>query len=208
MKVAVIFYGRISKFRETYHSFSRVFGETNPDIFYSCDNEDEIYISEFKELYRPIAVCNEKINYSVNFGVYPGLESQTNIHNMTCHFINKMRVFELMEKYVKESGTVYDLVLSTRLDIIYISPIILSEPANNCIYIPDGWDYSGLNDQIAYGNMAVMDIYMNIFINTELFLKKNKSKPHPESLNNYNIIYNGIDVVRFPLKYYIIREVA
>ena len=205
MKVAVLLYGRINKYRDTYESFLRVFNAHDVDIFYSCDAGEETLVSDFKELYKPVAVCNDKIEYSVDFRQFLDEIPDTHIHNMTLHYINKMRVFQLLQSHIKEMNTHYDIIFSTRLDIIYKGTINFSIPEHDTIHVPEGYDFYGLNDQIAYGNLEVMSVYMNIFNNALIILQAGKSFLHPETLNMNNMKYNGIMVERFPLDYYITR---
>jgi hypothetical protein len=200
MKLAVLFYGRIKGYRNTYSSFKKTFDGHDVDIFYSCDAEDDSLIRDFTSLYSPIAICNEKITYTVDFGAFPNVE--TNVHNMTCHFINKMRVFQLLERHIQTSGTVYDSIISTRLDIIYTSPIPFCIEEKETIGIPEGNDYGGVNDQIAFGTLETMRVYMNIFTSAEAILKDKKCRAHPETLNMVLLRNNRIYIDRFPLEYY------
>ena len=208
MKLAILFYGRINKFKSTYDSFINAIGNNEMDIFYSCDSEDPTLLSEFNDLYKPIAVCNEKIHYSVNFSSYPGKEPCTNIHNMTCQFINKQRVFRLFKEHIEKTNATYDNILSTRLDLLYISSIPLCIPEENAIYLPeqyDAWHRTVYNDQLAFGNMDTMDIYMNIFNMAELYLNQGRCIPHPEFLNEANIVYHGLKLVQLPIETSILR---
>jgi hypothetical protein len=43
-------------------------------------------------------INNNPTTYDYDLGKYSGKRWETNIHNMTCHFINKNRVFSLLEK--------------------------------------------------------------------------------------------------------------
>ena len=203
MKLAILLYGRIKEYRNTHSSFKKTFDGHDIDIFYSCDAEDDSLISDFTSIYSPIAICNEKITYTVDFGAFPNAE--TNVHNMTCHFINKMRVFQLLEDHIAARGTIYDTIISTRLDIVYSSPIPFCKPEEGIIYIPEKFDYYGINDQVAFGTLETMRIYMNIFNSAKTFMNDKTFKPHPETLNMVLLKYNGIWVERFPLDYYIKR---
>jgi hypothetical protein len=207
MHIALAFYGRINKFREHYNNIFQSFGATNTiDIFFSCDAAPENDIKEFIGWYKPKKIINDKIAYMADFGKFPGrTESGTNIHNMTCHFINKRRVYKLIETYAEETKTHYDWVVVTRLDLFYFNTFNFAEPDKNTIYIPAGSDHTGLNDQIAMGNMAVMKKYCDIFNNTFHLLLNKLAIPHPETLNFAHIMYQKIDIFRVPIKYEIRR---
>lgn len=98
MRIAVLCYGRLNKCIEHYNNIINSIGiEHNIDFFMSSDNSDEKLLNDFCSLYKPIAYVNDKIEYTCNLSKYSGLRIETNVHNMTCHFINKGRVFSLLE---------------------------------------------------------------------------------------------------------------
>ena len=71
-------------------------GDNEVDFFYSSDAESAELISEFTELYKPVAICNDRIENTIEEQLYkypnppsPEHYNLTSIHNMTRHFINK-----------------------------------------------------------------------------------------------------------------------
>jgi hypothetical protein len=130
---------------------------------------------------------------------------ETNIHNMTCHFINKEFVWNLFEDYMKVTDTHYEGVVALRVDLSFGSPVQFSPIIENTIYVPDGNDYYGLNDQFAYGSVDAMKKYMCMYSSSKFLLENRLSIPHPESLNLANISYHHVDIVRFPLNHDILR---
>jgi hypothetical protein len=125
---------------------------------------------------------------------------------MTRHFINKQRVFNLLEEHIKTTGSQYDVVLSIRADL-KINNRFNFNTKPNTIYIPRGNDFINyaINDQIAYGSYDVMKKYMNVINNCDKILKGGKSIPHPESLTLANLEINNIKIVRVGLDYYIYK---
>ena len=121
---------------------------------------------------------------------------------MICHFINKQRVFELLEKH----NETYDIVVSLRIDIVFKNKFDFSNIVENTIYIPDNYDWGGINDQVAYGNMEVMKKYNYIFKNIIYLLDNKLSIVHPETLTLANIIFNKLKINRFKLSYFIERR--
>ena len=121
-------------------------------------------------------VKNEKIYYLVDFSIYlRGRPRETSIHNVTCHFINKEGVFKLLEQHVEKTGSKYDCIISTCVDIKYHEPFYWEKFINNdpsVIFIPDSCDAHGINDQIAIGNLSSMKKYMNIYSNTISLLER------------------------------------
>ena len=201
MRVAVLVYGRLNKCVEHYQNIiENIRGDT--DFFLSSDNSPMIH--DFIRLYKPILYNNSPIKYTYDLGKYPGKRRETNIHNMTCHFINKNRVFVLLEEYISKTNTVYDMVLSLRIDCVFKTPF-LTNVYNNTIYIPLGCDHidNAINDQIAYGKVDVMKKYNSI--NAVDLLEKKCTIPHPESLTFANIRLHNLQVKRVSIPYYIER---
>jgi len=136
---------------------------------------------------------NRPIKYEYDLSKYSGKRSETNIHNMTCHFINKNRVLILLEEH------------TNRIDCVFTNTFDFGSLEDNSIYIPAGYDHvnNGINDQIAYGKMDVMKKYNSI--NAVDLLEKKLSIPHPESINCANIRYYGLNIKSPRIIYYIDR---
>jgi hypothetical protein len=199
MKIAVLVYGRLEKCANNYANILENIGlQHELDFFVSSDNS--VYMKQFIKMYKPKLWVNDPIKYTVDFGKYPTNRPETNIHNMTCHFINKQRVFELFKGY---NGN-YDVVLSLRIDLHFDTPFTFEDIQENTVYIPCGSDWGGINDQLAYGTFETMAKYHSIFENC-VYLLESGTVPHPETLNSANIIYNKLNIIRFPMDYYIKR---
>jgi len=120
---------------------------------------------------------------------------------MIRHFINKKRVFKLLEEEILKSNITYDIIISLRLDLLFNNKLSLNTINSNILYIPIGYDYRGINDQIAMGDFITMKKYNNIIDNVIFLLSNNISIVHPESLTKSNIIYNNLVVERIDLQY-------
>jgi hypothetical protein len=118
-------------------------------IFFSSDNSSESLFNDFIHLYKPKLYNNSSIQYEYNLGKYSGRRDETCIHNMTCHFINKNRVFLLLEEYKNKENIHYDCVISLRIDLVFLNNLIFNNLKDNTIYIPNGEDYvhNGINDK-------------------------------------------------------------
>ena len=204
MLIGVCFFGRLRHFDKKY--FLNSFGANHTyNFFYSGDNEPEDLLAEFQRVYTPIAINNEKLSYTIDFGIYPNNKtSPVNIANMTRHILNKKRVFGLLEEYCKTTQTSYDLVVSCRLDLSMdaYSPEL---PLENTVYIPDGEDHTGINDRFAMGDLQTMKHYMNLYDNCAYLLENGISVPHPENLHLYNLLHCKINIQRINLRQNIIR---
>ena len=206
MHIAVLIYGRLNKCAENYENIIENIGKHNSiDFFFSSDNSCESLVNDFIKLYKPKLYNNNATQYEYNLGKYPGIRSETNIHNMTCHFINKNRVFMLLEEYINKENINYDCVISLRVDCVFHNNFIFDNLKENTIYIPHGNDFidNAINDQIAYGIVDVMKKYNSIDI-VDL-LEKKLSIPHPESLTLANIIFYKLQIERVNIKYILNR---
>jgi len=203
MYIAVLIYGRLDKCIEHYDNIVDSLGKNNHiDFFLSSDNSSESQLSNFIRVYNPILYDNTSIHYEYDLSKYNGRRGETNIHNMSCHFINKNRVFMLMEEHISKNNNQYDCVVSLRTDCVFKSKFDFNSLDNNTIYIPFGYDYinNAINDQIAYGKIDVMKKYNSI--NAVDLLERKLSIPHPESLNYANIHFHKLNIIRPLIKYH------
>ena len=202
MRIAILVFGRLDACEQHYDNIKATFGEGNHiDFFASSD--DSPLIKDFVRIYKPIAYTNEKIDHYVDFSTFPGKYPETNIQNMACHFINKYRVFFLMEQHISNLNIQYDAIVSLRVDLVFHNKFINFEMEPNTIYIPEGsdWRVNGINDQVAIGSFPVMKIYNNVYNNSIELLQKGLTVPHPETLTNCNLLHNNVIIKRISLRY-------
>ena len=206
MRIALLVYGRLNKCNEHYNNIMGNIGkEHNVDVFLSSDTSSETQLQEFIELYKPISYNNDKIIYDTNLEKYEKHEA-TNIDHMIRHFINKQRVFTLLELYVKKESITYDIVISLRIDLVFHNSFNLTPLQNDTIYIPSDNDFlDGINDQVAYGSIDVMKKYMNIYEYIIDLLERKITIAHPESLTLANIQFHKINIIRVKLLHVIDR---
>lgn len=209
MNIAVLIYGRLNKCTEHYSNIIESIGKNNNvDFFLSSDNASQSLLDDFIRVYKPIKYINEPVYYDCDITKYPNRRTETSdttIHNMVCHYINKLRVFTLLDEYMTQLKRTYDVVVSLRVDCFFHNSFKFDNLLENTIYIPEGYDYveNGINDQVAYGKVDVMRKYNSIFLNIIYFLDNNMSIPHSESLHYANIKYYNLNVSRPDIKYYL-----
>lgn len=205
MQIAVLIYGRILKCSNYYDNLISSIGQEHTiDFFLSSDNSCKIELENFINIYNPILYKNDKIDYLNDLYILNQyiINSSTNLPNMICHFINKNRVYNLLQKHIINTNTNYDNVISLRLDVIMYNKFNFSNIDDNSIYIPSGFDYEGLNDQIAYGKLPVLEKYMNIYNNCNMLMKDKSCKwVHPEALTLANMNFYNIKIHRTNLHY-------
>lgn len=200
MKIAVLVYGRLHKCTDHYDNIMQSLRRANEvDFFASSDNSAEI--GDFVAVYKPLMYNNDPITYNVDYSQYLGRRGETNIHNMTCHFINKNRVFALFEDWcLRHAAAEYDAVVSLRVDCVFQTQFEFDNLRDQTVYIPLGSDYvGGINDQIAYGKPDVMKKYNGI--NPKELLDFGRSIPHPENLTRANLEFHHLGVDRVDLRY-------
>ena len=199
MRIAVLVYGRLNKCVEHYDNIIETIGKHNDiDFFLSSDNSSESLLNDFTRLYKPIMYNNNLIKYDYDLSKYPGGHEATKIHNMTCHFINKNRVFLLLEEYINKTSIHYDVIISLRIDLVFQNSFDFNNLLDNTIYIPAGNDWwDGINDQLAYGKIDVMKKYNSI--NPVNLLEQKLTVPHPERLTLANINFHKLEIKRVNL---------
>ena len=138
MRIAVLIFGRLNKCAEHYDNIVEKLGKYHTIDFYaSSDNSLESIVNTFISLYKPIAYDNSPVQYDYDLGKYPTREGVvTIIHNMTCHFINKNRVWKLFENYMHANNISYDVAVSMRLDLVFNNAFNFEHLLPNTIYIP------------------------------------------------------------------------
>jgi hypothetical protein len=203
MRIALLIYGRLNKSNKHYDNIMDSIGnEHTVDIFLSSDNSPETQLQEFIELYKPISYNNDKVEHDTNLEKYEK-HRYVVIDNMIRHFINKKRVFTLLELYVKKESITYDIIISLRIDLVFHNSFNLTSVQPYTIYIPSGNDCDGINDQVAYGSMDVMKKYMNIYEYIIELLETKTTIVHPESLTLANIQFHKINIIRVNLSHVI-----
>lgn len=206
MRIAVLFYGRMRKYKEHYEQFMNLFGsEHQLDFFLSHSkelNEDDL-VEDFINLYKPIAVQNDPMDFDPKFLKFASpfySPSQQSVQNMFAHFTNKYRVFILMENHMKTSNISYDYIVSTRIDLCIINKINLNILHPRLIYIPfqfkkDNTIFDDPTLPIKIYNPKLM-IYIKLFHDVANFTIVNPSiliiSTEFCSTNEYYAYINGI----------------
>ncbi len=101
---------------------------------------------------------------------------------------------------------VYDIYVRVRPDII-VGSINFEQYdcTGNNIYIPEGNDYGGINDQFAFGSYEVMKKYYSVYLKYDELWNEGVSF-HTETMMLHNLDKAGVNIVRLPVTEYILRE--
>ena len=225
MKVAILFFGRVLGFRENYNQFKSLFGDdVEVDFFLSHSKElnEDKEVDEFIDIYKPKSVINDYIPFDEDFLNYKKpffAPADQYIKNMYSHFTNKLRVFQLVDTYMKITNTSYDYFVSSRIDISIECRINLNSiKENNYIYIPFTFtekeelypegvilDFYGINDIMCIANYENIRLYLSII----LFCKQYAIYGYPlspEILSACHIKEMNLKVVRFPLRHSLLKK--
>ena len=210
MKIAVLFSGRINRYQEHYETIlTNIVQNNDADFFLSHSPECDEDIEKFCTIYHPKTVNNDPIHYG-DLSAYT-CHPQSNSHNVMCMWVNRQRVFQEMRDYMIKNNIWYDLVICTRLDTWCYETLNVSKYDNLSdteIYVPNGCDWGGLNDQFAFGNYYAMEKYMMLYSNMRPILDilmTSIGYYGPEPILKVNTELNELTVHRFPLYYKLIN---
>jgi len=200
--LAVYFSGRILDYEinKPYFELFKKHFETkfNIDFFCSINSEVDNYHQEFITYFNISP-------YRCNFETYklPENKLEKNYLNMFSMFYNNKKCVELIERSTKK----YDVVLRYRTEVrfhnLFEIPEILQQ---NTIYIPGNFDWGGINDQIAYGNLESMKKYTELYDNMIGYNKNNNVRYHPETMLLHHLKTIKIHIVRFIFHYRLMKK--
>lgn len=119
---------------------------------------------------------------------------ETRKQNTWAMFYHRARVFDLVP-----SDT--ECVVSFRADIVEETPLPLDPVEPGVLYVPEGEDHNGLNDQIAYGSYETMRVYSELFDAIPTLVLQDGVEFHPETLLAAHVQRQGLRVHRFPYRW-------
>jgi hypothetical protein len=101
----------------------------------------------------------------------------------------------------KKNGP-YDMIIRCRPDLEFSQPCKLPIPKPNSIYVPVHNNYGYINDQFAWGNPEILDIYSSIYDKTPRYM--HETAPISEGYMLYNLNRNNVVCNRYPINYNLI----
>jgi len=209
MRVAFLFCGRITGYKDCYESFIKhvvtsVGVEYDSFLAHNSENSSAD-IDTFVNLYSVKKFTNEAPDVQ-SFHDLPRDLSTWGLNGFKMFYFWK-RAYELMESYSNSHNVQYDMVIYLRADEIFQSNLNLPSIEKNCIYIPDGFDWlEGINDQLAIGQTDAMKKFMNVSSNIHRIYSDTHRTFHPESYVRLSTNMYGLRVVRFKLDYYLHKD--
>jgi hypothetical protein len=227
MKVALLLSGHFRSYDKAYKTLEKnVLDICNPDIFISSEetigynnqtnggrgDEHLIYVPlnivNLEQLYHPKKILIEqRQKYSIQKYMHRLGHGSRGAEQMFGMFYGINKANQLKIEYEKENNFRYDVVIRCRPDLFFDSPLDRNELENSLhggVYFPKFGNYSGLNDQFAFGNSSNMDLYARVYNNLDVHFNSGCIW-HPEIMLKFNIDYYNIPIARSEIKYRILR---
>lgn len=208
MKIAMLFVGRIKSYEECYENFKKNIldplagNEIHGFLIHNKSNK-------IKNIYDFI----DKYNIVYFENVLHDLESfkYIEVNKKICGNLNSVNMYYYMylgnnaiKEYANKHNILYDIIIYLRADQIYNNSLVLPPVIlDNTIYVPYGYDYYGLNDQFAFGNVNSMTKYLNLYNYIKIIYDTTHIGFHTETYLLIHMQALNINIVRFDLKYFL-----
>ena len=171
------------------------------DIFHL--NIIDASLDEYVEMYRPVASLFEDFERSTYFR-FNNMKERIRIM-----FYSMNRANELKSQYELDQGFKYDYVIRGRTDLFLRKPIIPEQLYwldDNSVLIPSGFDFGGINDQMAIGTSLAIDKYASIHKMLDRYLLDDGQQYDPERLMKHHLEREGFGIRRIDFDYGIIKK--
>jgi hypothetical protein len=192
LRVAVVFSGRATCYEESYEWFTKLSGKYAVDFYCSISTELDEYYKGLLDLY--------KIKKYTFGDMQAQREYQSiNIRNRISMFYNLKLGVDMIPLHH------YDVVLYARTDLVYTGELDLAMAVRNnntnVVFIPEGWDWHGVNDKMAFGTPTAMFKYSRVYDNIDSYLHSCyiPGDIHPETTLKFHLDIVGLEIQRFEL---------
>jgi hypothetical protein len=202
MKIAVILSGRISAWQKCVDTIKKRFMDIyDTDLFLSLDLEGENDdVKKMKENFNVVSCYYER--YTKFLKDIPYKSEETSERKSLSMFYHNFKAMNMILDHIKKNNVTYHAVVKFRADITTDDSFIIQHNITpNTIYIPYGWCYRGINDQIAYGDLRTMTFYCSLYNHIPKYVYIEKTIFNPEFLLMFHINNNNISIIRFPYIY-------
>ena len=128
----------------------------------------------------------------------------TVVANCASMFYHNQKAFELVEA----SGLPYDVVVKYRADLVAGGDLPLQDcrcPDDTTVWVPEGADYGGLNDQVAMGAPRAMARYCALY-GRMADLCASGTLLHPETLLAEHLRRCGVQARRFAFSWALLES--
>lgn len=199
--VALLFAGRIKAYEHN-EKLKAIKDKFNATVFCSINKKNKSdYIKKFCETFD---ITDERLNleHTVAPDWMKGYKKtpETLYDHTYSQYYNRFKAFELLEKYQKHHNMKFDCIIFMRVDMdSSLSPELeIGDIKPNTLYVPETiYDWSGLNDQMAYGDFDTMKIYCDVVHNIKKMCEEQDLTFHAESMLKKHIENSGLHLERF-----------
>lgn len=206
LRVAILLTGRINLNVEQLRNFRFAFFHDSTkriDVYASSSCQNVEVIDAFTQLYQ-IKEFSKNDAPPLDVTCFLSQKSpEANVRNCLAMYWNREQALKLFPPDHE-----YDVVISTRADLYFQQQIHLEdywgEIQKGTIFVPEGSDYGGLNDQLAIGRPLEMFRYLGVYSHLQTMLESGTAL-HPESLLLSHLQSEHISVSRQPLSFRINR---
>lgn len=212
MKIAVLLTGRICNNLKLniYNENINTLKLLGDDLTFFVSINKSVNNQEYTQKFvNDLNITNDQINIEQTqepqeLYNYPK-QKETIYHNAYSMFYHNKRSFQLMEQYQIKHNIKFDVIIKFRGDLKSTQQFPIETPLNNLtVYIPKNFDWSGINDQIAYGDFESMKIYSNC-VDHILDYCKNNIIFHPETILKHHLNTNNLNIKRVKYEYNIFK---
>lgn len=91
-----------------------------------------------------------------------------------------------------------ECVISFRADITSDDALPTATMKPGVLYVPEGHDHNGLNDQVAYGSYPTMRAYCSVADALHQLVVEQHGEFHPETILLAHVQREGLQIHRFP----------
>jgi hypothetical protein len=214
-KVAIVISGRIKGYTYIEEQLSALQKKYNATFFIALNKEQrseyiDTFCSKFsigdgqriiKKSIAPEWIRLFDVEYDVEGPGGGGGKDSPRVELLYSMIENIYSAFSLIGPYQERHDVQFDCILFYRADIDSRETLAINMPLENTVYIPEGSDHGGLNNQIAYGNYNAMKKYSDLVNNLHKLCGEQRIKYHPETLLKQHLENEGLTVVRFPYNY-------
>lgn len=198
MHIAVYYSGRCDGYEFCLEKlYNKFYKKYKIDFYWSIDQDNEtLYYKELRNKLNPIAVNYQKIDKQI---IDVPLSSQeTRNRNLLSMFYHNYKCTQM----IKNSNIAYDVVVKFRAEIDSDDEFdIPNNLINNTIYIPNGYNYRGVCDRIAFGTLESMLIYGELYLNIHNYVYVKQALFNPEYLLMFHINEKNMNLIRFTYNY-------
>lgn len=180
-KVALCLSGNLRTYERCFHTLKQnILDKVKCDIFLAVwddFNSSPKVIEKLKSLYNPKKLLTLTYQQTKSIFAFKHFPLHLKMFNM---FYMIEQCNNLKSEYEKLLDKKYQYVIRSRFDLLYNSPLVMSELDDSHLFVPKYGHYHGINDQFGIGSSEIMDHYAKVF-------------KYSVAYNNNNDWSNGMD---------------